>query len=256
MEEVSRVGGFLRHTKGMKTLGLIWVLGCPGVVSAGVLYSGVGLPTSQGWTYGTHAPGALVPTPWGGAAQTELSPGVRLDTTADRGGYAGYFRQLPGGTLDRSGGFAVDFSVAVVSETNVGTPRAGFSVLVLTSDAKGIEIGFNNHQVFAQNGDFATFGESATWDPSALTAYRLVVSGEGYTLLAGGTPLLSGLLRSYTPGLSPFAAVYQQQDLLFLGDNTSQAMGIVELASVSVIPEPGVLPVLVMAGGLLGRRKR
>lgn len=231
----------------MKTLALLSVLVCPVVASAGVIYSGAALPTAEGWTYGTHAPGAVVPTPWGGAVQTVLPAGVQLDTTANQGGYAGYFKQLATGTLDRSAGFQLSFTVAVPQETNSGTTRAGFSVLVLTSDSKAIELAFNNDKIFAQNSTFATFGESVSWNPSALTAYDLEIFGDDYTLRSGGAVLLSGALRTYSPGLTPFAAIYQQQDLVFFGDDTSQASAVMQLQSVAVVPEPGVAGSLLLA---------
>jgi hypothetical protein len=129
-----------------------------------------------------------------------------LDTTAVTGDKAGYFG-LGLATLDRQAGFTLSLTVRVANESHISGNRAGFSLIALSTDKQGIELGFWQDQVWAQNVGF-TRGENSAFDTSsALVRYDLVVSGSGYALSAGGEPLLNGALRDYSafgaPMISP-----------------------------------------------------
>jgi hypothetical protein len=198
----------------------------------------------------------------GGGTQTSLNQnGTNLNTTANNGISAGYSNRVvnavgnpfinpftPGAfvnsafpNLDSSSGYSLKFNAAILSESNTSSDRAGFSVLVLGSDAQGIEIGFQDilggGKVFAQNFNF-TQGESS--NPISLdifrgaTDYELVISGNTYSLRASNlnTPILAGALRSYndTALLNP----YRTPNFVFLGDNTSRAQASVNLGAVSI----------------------
>lgn len=161
--------------------------------------------------------------------------------------------------LDRTGdGYTVDFHARLDSETHAGNDRAGFSVIALSSDLMGIELGFWGDEVWAQSGADFLHAEGAAFDTSATVHYQLAILGSDYTLYADGSALLTGSLRDYSAHASE---VYSQPDFLFFGDDTSSAGATVGLGGISVldsaVPEPATLGLL-LAGGtaLLLKRRR
>jgi uncharacterized repeat protein (TIGR01451 family) len=172
------------------------------------------------------------------ATQTFSNGVTILDTTPVQSDQAGYFASAPL-TLDRETGYAIRFAVRVISETHASNDRAGFSVIALSSDTQGIELGFWKDEVWAQEGgsspNLFTHAESATFDTTAgLVPYQLDVLGNMYALSVNSTLLLSGTLRDYT-AFAGFPDVYETPNLLFLGDDTSAAQAMIELESVSII---------------------
>lgn len=224
------------------------------------LYDGSGLPSSQPWLiFGNDFLGS--------ASQTAVSGGVQLitDNTA-RAGYSNYI-PLPIPTLknsafpvlDRTLGFELLFRVQVTSESHLSNARAGYSVLLLGSDAKGIEIGFWTDKVWAQNVGF-TQGESVALDTTVARDYRLQIVNDNYRLLEGNQSILTGAVRAYgTPSLP-----YSLPNYVFLGDNTTSAradvlQGAITLQSnLSSVPEPASLLLIsaTFTGLLLGSRVR
>ncbi|HNB53182.1 MAG TPA: hypothetical protein PK530_14625, partial [Anaerolineales bacterium] len=84
-----------------------------------------------------------------------------LDTTANNSVYAGWVSE---GTttpdfpdLNRADGFKVDLSLQISQELHSNNNRAGFSLIVLSDDKKGIELAFWENEIWAQN-DTATGG--------------------------------------------------------------------------------------------------
>lgn len=234
-------------------------LACLGSVAsaqAATLYSGAGLPSAEGWVYqalvGVPTPPFV--SPWAGASQTVTSSGVRLSTLSTEAGLAGYSRQLPAGSLNRTAGFRLSFTTRLIAETHADASRAGLSVTVLTTDNRGIEFGFHPGAVFPQAVGF-TAEASANVDTSVLRTYDLDISGGAFALSTGGLPLLAGSLRQYTTA-GPFAPVYQSTDFIAISDNTSRASADFVLANVTLIPEPGLLATFAPAGVLLLRRRR
>ncbi len=182
--------------------------------------------------------------------------------------------------LDRNAGYSLSFTADLLSESRTtgadkngdGTDdRAGFSVIVIGDDLRGIELGFWPDRIWAQNdgttqvnpalepdnapaNPFRTFftqGESTAFDTSGTAvAYEIVVKGDLYTLYANGAPILSGPLRTYkdfkpsnqviedTPLGSPIIVVppnpYEQSNFIFLGDSTPTAQASVKLGDISV----------------------
>ena len=155
-------------------------------------------------------------------------------------------------TLDRTGGYTVEFDVKVDSESHASNDRAGFSLIALSSDSKGIELGFWTDQVWAQSDNpLFTHAEGAAFDTTqGVVHYQLAVLGDSYELFAGSSLLLGGSLRDY----SSFGKPYTYQSFLFLGDDTTSANAKIELARVAVlssaVPEPGSI-VLASLGGLI-----
>lgn len=225
----------------------------PGVLCADVLYdpSQGTLPSAQGWLY-------LTDPLFGASATRNLVPGaVSLDTTPDTDDSAGFFSTAHPGmpVLERSTGYTVSFNLRVGEETHGSVDRAGFSVLVLSEDSLGIELGFWENEIWAQSGADFHHAESVTFDTTAApTDYDLVVLGSTYTLMHGGTSLLSGGLRDYSAHPHP---VYSSTSFLFFGDDTGSAAARAELGTVSVtVPEPASLLLLTTVALVVARRRR
>lgn len=141
-------------------------------------------------------------------------------------------------TLDRQAGYAVNFQAALTAEAHLGDQsvnntgptttdrngdgkgdRAGFSIIVLSEDKWGIELGFWDDRVFAQEDastqidktkypgvtspaddhlTLFTSAEFASLNTTISRNYEVVIKGNLYTLLADGVAVLSGRLRDYS----------------------------------------------------------
>jgi hypothetical protein len=219
------------------------------VAAAIVLYNGAlgNRPDDQGFTF--LAPPSVLPSISGGA--------TILNTSSRKNIFAGYFsKPTPQLVLDRAIGYTVSFTVQVELEDHAGSDknedgtedRAGFSMIVLSSDKRGIELGFWKDRIWAQEGGSGdtlfTQAEQAPFDThSARMPYMLAVLGNSYTLSSNGTPILSGKLRDYTAfngQLDP----YETPNLIFLGDDTSSASAKISLAYVGVAPIASSAPSL------------
>ncbi len=200
-------------------------------------------PNQQGWLFATD--------PLFGASATQSGANGRttLDTTADNEERAGYF--LGGGfgdpgklpELNRLLGFTLGFNVRIAAEFHETVDRAGFSVILITNDLLGIELGFWGDEVWAQDDDpLFEHGEGIGVDTTAAIArYEVKIEGTTYTVCIDGDPLLVGQLRDYS-AFNGFPDVYEIPNFLFFGDNTSRASARVEIEqislSVATIPEP------------------
>ena len=112
-----------------------------------VLYDGSGSPTDLGWLiYGQFPP--LLPGYSG-------TPTLNTNLGLGKFGYAGYANHSYDGndlvpvntqfpSLDRQSGFEVAFNVAVTVESS-NKNRAGFNVIVISNDGKGVELGFKRN---------------------------------------------------------------------------------------------------------------
>jgi hypothetical protein len=246
-------------------------LACCAGSHAAVLYDGsLGtVPAAQGWYYlsdGTSATQSV-----GGGATT-------LDTTLQPTESAGYFSDVPilpahpgVGVLDSSVGFAVRFTAQVISENHSGTSgstdRAGFSVIVINSAAKGVELGFWADEIWAQT-DVPLFTHSATeqfaFVTTAKTQYQLTFhQGSTYSLSSlspGGGVLFGGPLKDYSAFVPPVGLPmdpYETPNFIFFGDDTSKASAEVSIYQIELIPEPATAAVLLMGfAAALARRKR
>lgn len=203
------------------------------------LYSGSGLPSAEPWlVYGFDS--------ITGASQTSVAGGVRLVTDEPaRAGYSNYtvipttaLKNPAFPSLQRTNGFELSFSLALTAESHTSSDRAGFSVILLGSDAKGIELGFWQNEIWAQNAGFI-HGESIAFNTVPTREYKLRILNDNYTLSQGATQLLTGNLRSYG-GTQP----YSLSNYIFLGDNTTSAqasalIGAIKLESnLAAVPEP------------------
>jgi hypothetical protein len=212
--------------------------------------------------------------------QTAGGGKTTLDTSSPERVYGGYTNYISLTTpnaafpvLDSDAGYTLSFTIKINSQTNTGangSNRAGFSVTALDKNKKGIEIGFRNTDIFAQNSNFNAIdpAEQITGYGTTLASpditYELKVLGNSYTLSNGGTNLFSGLLRSYIISPSnPLTAVYGNPNFLFFGDNTTSAGASVDIQKITLttnstaVPEPSeALGTLVAVGlGALLKRK-
>ena len=166
-----------------------------GLQATTVLYDGAlntGTPDTQGFLYLTNPLSGVQ------ATQTFTSPVTILDTTPQRTDYAGYFaKPTLYAPLDRARGYQVRFTAQVMAESHVSNDRAGFSLLVTSSDKRGIELGFWENEVWAQEGGSSqpfTHAEGAVFTTTTgLIEYRLSVMGNSYTLAANG---VDGAIRA------------------------------------------------------------
>jgi len=237
------------------TLTVSAVNDAPWVGALTPLYDGAldtGTPDTQGFVY------QILPAPPFTATQTFADGVTTLTTTDSAGIYAGYFGStLLVPTLDRQAGYALRFTARVMTETHAGSDRngdgiedrAGFSLIALSEDTRGIELGFWPDQVWAQEdgaaeppaGTLFTHAESGAFDTTAgLTEYELLILGDAYTLSSGGSVIVSGRLRDYTSFEGPIDP-YETPNLIFLGDDTPSASAVLQLASVHVVTL-GTLP--------------
>jgi hypothetical protein len=159
-----------------------------------------------------------------------------LDTTAVPDDQAGYFaKDQP--SLDRQAGYAVQFKAQIEEENHASPHRAGFSVIVLSSDMQGIELGFWSDEIWAQEGGTSalfTHAEGVNFDTTAaLIEYELQITADTYTLSANGAESLSGALRDYT-AFEGILDPYETPNLLFLGDNTSRGQARINIAYVAL----------------------
>jgi hypothetical protein len=204
------------------------------------LYGGSGLPAAEPWLVF----GADTISGW---SQTAVAGGVRLTTDLPtRSGYSNYnpfpspaYKNPAFPQLRRSDGFELTFRTSLLSESHSNANRAGYSVILLAQDVRGIELGFWQNEIWAQNPDF-THAEGVSIDTTIARDYRLQVIGEEYRLFEGTTSLLSGALRTYTSPTLP----YTLPNYVYFGDNTTSAsgsflQGFIRLESnLSSVPEP------------------
>lgn len=219
------------------------------------------LPDDQPWLF--YADDSILSG--GSAAQNATANGVNLATDANvSAGYSNYIpivNNLKNGAfpiLDRNSGFELNFELQVVSEMHVSNDRAGFSVILLAEDSRGIELGFWEDEIWAQNDTpLFTRGESVAFDTTAGEVdYEVRVVGDQYFLSADGNLLLSDSLRDY----SSFGVPYSLGSYLFLGDNTGSAGANINLGRVTIspIPEPSgaYLVICISICGMLPARRQ
>lgn len=225
---------------------------------AGLLYDPASgqLPnayTPNPWSYGqVTAPVTVAFVPTSPVSATVAGGKLTFDTTGGtvRGGWS-----TTGGLMDRTTGYTLSFDLQIGAESHTSSDRAGFSVIALSSDLQGIELGFWGNEVWAQNSGF-THGEGTTgFNPSgAFVSYDLTIQGSAYTLKANDSTILTGALRTYS------GDPYGTANFIFFGDNTFSAQASVDLGTVNYtpVPEPAewsALAAAALAGFALWRHR-
>ncbi len=202
------------------------------------------------WHYGANSASGAAATVTGPSA---ASPYTALDTTANADLSAGWGRLSPI-ALDRTVGYVAAWQSQLVS-SGLGNNRAGFSVIVLSNDRRGVEFGMGSGRIFAYQDDLDfTPGEGVDLDLTARRSFHLSVSGNGYQLAIDGVNRLSGGLRLYDQTRAP----YNVGNFLFVGDDTTRQASESRFRSFSVtaVPEPSVLAGVGLALVAALRRKR
>jgi len=237
----------------------------PGMTSTGLaaaLYDGsLGTsPVAQGYfSYGAAHPAGIY--------YTQDANAVELNSTGNmaiQSGFENYTQTLTGlknpsfPTLNASTGYTISIDMQTVAENHEVDDRAGFNLIAISSNDMGIALGFWPGTIFAQNADFASVGESTSFDTTAaITQYDLTVSGSSYTLSTGNTTLLSGALRAYSTSADPGFVLLP--NFVFFGDDTGGADGDTLVSGLAVsVPEPASASLLLLGGvaGLARRRVR
>lgn len=226
------------------SIAAVLVLSVPMAVTTTTLYDGSagGTPGSQGvlsYQAVNFSGGAVK------ASETydATSKTTILDSTAQQSDGAGYSADLSGTTtITPDVPATLTFRAQVEQESHAKNNRAGFSVILLNNNKLGIEIGFWQNEIWAQEGGTTklfTKAESVAFDTSAATTYRLTFSGNAYTLSANGTPILSGALRDYAAAQGLYDP-YETPNFVFFGDDTSSAVARTRLAAASLaVGTPG-----------------
>lgn len=193
----------------------------------------------------------------GGTASISAVNGVGTSLTTDQSVGAGFSNYFPVGglknpafpVLDPTTGFKLSFELEIVSEAHVSNDRAGFSVILLGSDAMGIEIGFWEDEIWAQT-DSPLFThdtvEQAFFDTTdGEVLYELTIQNGNYALIADGGFLFGGAVRDYSD-FAGFPNPYILPNYVFLGDDTgsAQAESIIGSISIEAIPEPSTYVLL------------
>ena len=191
--------------------------------------------------------------PPGSASLTYTNGVTDLDTTnSGKDTFAGWVSSqattqgFP--ILDQTAGIQVNFTLQIESETHANNNRAGFSVILLDQDAKGIELSFWENEVWVQgdenSGGLFRHGEGTAFVTTSMTDYQLTIAGDTYNLSANSEPLLTGPVRDYG-NFSGFPDPYETPNFLFMGDDTTSSQSRVKLWFVSVT---GIEPVTPTAG--------
>ena len=181
--------------------------------------------------------------PQGAALPTYLNGATFMDTTTyGRDTYAGWTSNgatTPGfPILDRMAGFQVDFTLQIENESHRNNNRSGFSLIVLSDDARGIELAFWENEIWVQSDDSTgglfKHGEGIVFPTTTgLIDYRLTIIDDTYTLTADAQPILSGPVRDYST-FDGFPDPYETPNFLFLGDDTTSGQARIGLRFVSV----------------------
>ncbi len=238
-----------------------WVLSVPALAPAAVLYDGsLGtLPGTQGWLYGTN------PLVGASANQSVIPGGVNLDSTpaiSDKAGYFSTFHpSVP--TLDRATGFTIRIDLKVLADNHAGSDknadliddRAGFSLIALSADHRGVELGFWADRVWAQDTAFHHAEQGLINTTAAARTYDLAVLNNDYWVNVDGSFLFGGTVRDY----SSFGFPYASNNFVFWGDDTTSASGSTNVTHIealaSALPSPGAISLLMVgAMGFLARR--
>ncbi|MDX1414354.1 MAG: hypothetical protein R3293_09185 [Candidatus Promineifilaceae bacterium] len=159
-----------------------------------------------------------------------------LNTISQREEQAGYFIE-ESILLDRSAGYEVQFTIQIQEESHSSRHRAGFSVIVLSDDLKGIELGFWTDKIWAQEGgvdNLFTRAEETIFDTTSdMISYHLKIFEDTYTLMAGDNEILTGQLRDYT-AFDEVIDPYETPNFLFFGDNTSSSGSTVDITYIAL----------------------
>lgn len=199
-----------------------------------------------------------------GSANVKTAPkGVSLHSdNSEKVGFSNYpaipfgFKNANFPMLNSSTGFTVSFSMQLDEESHSNENRAGFSVIVLDENKKGVELGFWQDSIWSQSATplFQAKDESVNFDSkTSMVSYDLTFLGDNYFLTGDDTSLLMGSLKDYSAfDGNPFGLPYSLSNYLFFGDDTSNASAQVSIGQISLTSVPIPPSIGFMSLSLLG----
>jgi hypothetical protein len=240
------------------------VAAVPVPAASQVLYDaaapGAHAPGDAGWLTGTFV--GLTETVTGDGALVSVAP-TPFGRNLAQGGYSNHYA---GGSLvnpafaqlDSVAGYRLDLGFRVDGEQHAVANRAGFSVILIGHDLRGVELAFRNDGIFAQTAgpNYFTVGESnvdplAVGRALALNRWQIQVQGDSYSLTQGGSVILAGNLRDYSGYAGNGQTAYRTPDFLFVGDDTQSASSSFLLSYAAITtPVPEMPPWALMLCGL------
>lgn len=225
-------------------------------------------PALAGWLAGSVNP--LLVTANYGSQGALITPLLPLGNSSVAG-YSNYSFDLVSNShaplvnaafpvLNSGAGFRLGFGMDLDNESHSGNPdRAGFSVTLIGSDLKGVEIGFQSDRIFAQSLSGNSFvastnpGESTTSASLVNAAFRpnrwdLAVTGGTYALTLGNQTVISGATHDYSSYIGNGQNAYRTPNFVFFGDNTTSARADFTFSYAAIttpVPEPEQAPMYV-----------
>ena len=206
-----------------------------------ILYDGDlrSLPEDQGWIY------RLDPPVLNQSRQVRVDGAFNLNTGRNLADRAGYFIRLPQmethpqapEILDRQRGYRIGFTLRILSERRAASSQAGFSLIALSDDLLGIDLGFGAGEIFARTSELERAEENRALPFRIDTQYadfEMDIRENEYRLSANGEEILAGSLQNYSDAGEP----YTVPNLLFFGDNAESAGASVNLRRFWVDTEP------------------
>ena len=198
-----------------------------------ILYDGnlPSLPEDQGWIY------RLDPPIRNQSRQVLVDGAFNLNTSRNLADRAGYFVRLPPmethpqapEALNRQRGYRIGFTLRILSERRAApNQEAGFSLIALSRDLLGVDLGFGVGEVFARSASFDRAEENRALPfpiDREYADFALDMRENEYRLSANGREILSGSLRNYSDAGEPHTV----PNLLFFGDNSESAGASVNL---------------------------
>ena len=198
----------------------------------------------------------------GGVQQTQKPGFTNLNTSLlGQPGAAGYSNYHPLSptlvngafpTLNRSTGYQFSLRLRLNSENHSGSDRngdgiadrAGLSLTAISSDRKGIELGFWTNEIWVQRGGSSSTlfthspTERAFLSTQNWTDYTALVLGDRYYLSANGAVVLQGALQDYSAFNSAASGLpynpYKTANLFALTDNSNSASSNSDIARLAV----------------------
>lgn len=208
-----------------------------------ILYDGDlrSLPEDQGWIY------RLEPPIRNQSRQVLVEGAINLNTSRNPADRAGYFVRFPQmephpqapEMLNRRQGYRIGFTLRLYSERRAAPNQAGFSLIVLSQDLLGIELGFGAGEVFARSAAFGRAEENRALPfriDKQYADFALDMRESEYRLSVNEQEILAGSLRNYSDAGEPHTV----PNLLFFGDNAESAGASVNLRRFWVDTEPSV----------------